>query len=143
MFQNVSIWNFNSDLKPRETTLSWGIDWKLWTRRSGCWGIKLPSRDSNEKKSIWKSLFWVVGWLYSYDLQRSGEERTSNLITWDVSSSSTHLSFQEFAEPWHEKRPLHCDRHDTVQQQNIFFSEIDSNRKLPLPLKLEGGDPWE
>ena len=43
VFKNVNIWNFNSDLNSVETTLSWRIDRKLWTRRSGCRGIKLPT----------------------------------------------------------------------------------------------------
>lgn len=142
-FKNVSLWNFDSVLNSKETTLDWGIDWKLWRRRSDCRRIELPSRDSNEKDSVWKSSFWVIGRLYSLDVQRVVEERAYHLITWDVSASQRHFSFQVLAEPWHENEPLCCDRQDTIQKQELFFFQMDLNRKSPLPWRLGSRDPWE
>lgn len=40
VFKNVNLWNFHSVLNSREAALSWGIDWKLWRRRSHCWGLE-------------------------------------------------------------------------------------------------------
>lgn len=141
VFKNVSLWNFDSVLNSRETTLNWGIDWKLWTRRSGCWRIELPSRDSNEKNSVCKSLFWVIGWLPSHDVQRLVEERAYSLIIWDVSSSQRHFSFQVFAEPWHGNKAPHCDRQDTIQPQRHFFFPDRFEQKIALALKAWSWKP--
>lgn len=57
VFKNVSLWNFNSVLNFRETTLIWGIDWKLWTRRSGFGRLELPAETVMRKTVFGKVYF--------------------------------------------------------------------------------------
>lgn len=120
VFKNVNLWDFNSVLNSRKTALSWGIDWKLWTRRSDGWGIEHHSRDSNEKRvfrkfilSPWLTLFSrcaKIGRGKSLQLDTLGRQLLQNTLVssgvcWDLA--------------W--KQPPRCSRQDTIQQQNSFF----------------------
>lgn len=77
--QNISLWNFSSVLNSREIAHNWQIAGTRW--EEGQFGEECnSSRARTEKESVWRGLFWVIGWLYSHNVQRSVQKRAYTLL---------------------------------------------------------------
>ena len=144
VFKNVNIWNFNSDLNSVETTLSWRIDRKLWTRRSGCRGIKLPTGTVRRKRMLWRVYFESLADFYSHDLQKFSRGKNFQLDKLGYHLSQTHLSFQMFAEPCMKTSPYAVI--GKTSSHKAFFSRWILAENWPCPESLEVdalGSKWQ
>lgn len=141
VFKNVNLWNFCRFSIPERQLLAGELIGSFEQEGQVAEEQGSPA-GTVMRKSTWKSLFWALGWLYSHEVQRVLEKKAYNLITRDVKSSRTYLSFQVFAELGRKTIPLcpppsHTVTSKTEYSKEAFFPRwiLTENRPCPECLR--------
>lgn len=143
VLKNASLWNVHSVLSSRETALNLGNWCEALDKKVRLLRNRAPQQGQQWEK-VFGSLFWVIGWLYSQDVESLVEKK---LTAWQLGVSTLPkytCLFRCLLSPGLPSPTLWQAGHNTAAQH--FFSRwilTQKNQPCPEGLEVEAlGSEW-